>query len=261
MKVVVAVKSSGYLEEDFTIADEEIDSSYMDWQMNESDEYAVEKATNIKEEFDDVEIVTVTIGPFTAKETINKALAKGADKAIRVWDDELEDISYFGPDLKGEILSAVIADENPDLVLTGVQTDDDSFGATGVFLASLSEFQWASIVTEMDLNVNDGKVTVHRELEGGVQEIRDLTLPAVVTVQSGITERTYVSTRKLFGLDRDDDIERYSLQDLGLSSSGINPRIHQIDLRKPEQDVTYLEGDTTKTSNDLINILQNQGVV
>jgi electron transfer flavoprotein beta subunit len=82
-----------------------------------------------------MEVVTVTIGPERSGEVIRQALAKGADRAIRVWDDTLEDIDVLDPTMKAQLLAAIVEEEESDLVLTGVQSGDDANGATGVALA------------------------------------------------------------------------------------------------------------------------------
>jgi len=177
MKVLVTVKEVAAVEDEFEIDGTAIDEAYLEYDLNEWDDYAIEEGVQIAESEDDVEVVSVTIGPERAEETIRMALAKGADRAIRVWDDSLEDAELLDVEAKTKMLEAVVEDEDPDLVLSGVQADDDGFGATGVSLADAIDFEWAAVVNELDLSVDERVAGVHRELEGGVEELTDVELP------------------------------------------------------------------------------------
>ena len=100
MKVLVTVKEVAAVEDDFEISGTEIESTYLDYDLNEWDDYAVEEGVQLAEAGDDVEVVAVTIGPERSEETIRMALAKGADRAVRVWDDAIERVV---PDTNGAI--------------------------------------------------------------------------------------------------------------------------------------------------------------
>lgn len=184
MKVLVTVKEVATVEDDFEIFGTEIKETDLKYDLNEWDDYDVEEGVQIAEAGDDVEIVAVTIGPERSEETIRMALAKGADRAVRVWDDAIEDIELLDVETEAELLAAVVADENPDLVLSGVQANDDSFGATGVALAETVGFQWAAVVNALETRkvLDEGIASVHRELEGGIEELTDVELPAVLTI-------------------------------------------------------------------------------
>ena len=131
MKVLVTVKEVAEVDDEFDISGLDIDERSLEYDLNEWDDYAVEEAVQISEENDEAEVVTVTIGPERAEETIRMALAKGADRAIRVWDDTLEAATFLDVDTKADIVAAVAETEEPDLVLTGVQAGDDANGSTG----------------------------------------------------------------------------------------------------------------------------------
>src|SRR6056297_1718392 len=115
MKILVTVKEVAEVADDFEIAGTAIDETYLDYDLNEWDDYAVEEAVQIQEAGDDVEVVTVTIGPERSEETIRMALAKGADRAVRVWDDAIEDVDLLDVETKTSLLEAVVEDEDPDL--------------------------------------------------------------------------------------------------------------------------------------------------
>ena len=167
MKILVTVKEVATVEDEFEIDGVGIDERFLGADLNEWDDYAIEEAVQLSEEGIADEVVAVTIGPEDAEQTIRQALAKGADRAIRVWDDSLEAVDLLDVGAKAAILEAVVAEEEPDLVLTGVQSGDDSFGATGVSLAEAIDFQWAAVVNHLDHDFDDGVASVRRELEGG----------------------------------------------------------------------------------------------
>jgi electron transfer flavoprotein beta subunit len=220
MKILVTVKEVAEVEDEFQIDGLDIDTRYLDYDLNEWDDYAVEEAVQISEENDDVEVVTVTIGPERAEETIRMALAKGADRAVRVWDDAIEDAAYLDVETKAAILAAVAEAEDPDLILSGVQAGDDSNGATGVALAKLLDMEWAAVVNALDLDVEGGVASVHRELEGGIEELTDVDLPAVLTIQTGINEPRYASLRGIRMAQRK-ELDVQGLGDLGLSEEAV----------------------------------------
>ena len=262
MKVLVTVSEVADVDDEFEIDGLEIDSRYLTYDLNEWDNYAVEEAVQLSEEADeDVEVVTATIGPDRADETIRQALAKGADRAIRVWDDALESASVLDPITKATVLAAIVEDEEPDLVLTGVQTGDDAFGATGVALASRIDYAWAAVVNHLDYTVGDDTASVHRELEGGVEELADVQLPAVLTIQTGINEPRYASLRGIRQA-QSKPLDAYGLDDVGLTADDLPLALTITDLEEPEveSDVTLYEGGADETAGQLAELLRDMGV-
>jgi len=256
MRILVTVKRVAVLDDEFEI-DGGVDDRYRSHELNEWDEYAIETAVQIQEASDeDVEVVTVTIGPEGAEETIRQALAKGADRAIRIWDDELAEAGLLDPATKARVLAAVAAEEDPDLVLTGVQSADDGFGATGVALAERLGFAWAAVVNELALDREAGTASVHRELEGGVEELTEVELPAVLTIQTGINEPRYASLRGIRSA-QSKELAVQSLGDLGLDADAVESPIRQTGLSKPESggEATMVEG-----TDELATLLRERGV-
>jgi electron transfer flavoprotein beta subunit len=261
MKILVTVKEVAEVDDEFDISGLDIAEGSLEYDLNEWDDYAIEEAVQISEEDDDIEVVTVTIGPERAEETIRMALAKGADRAIRVWDDTLEDAQFLDIETKAELIAAVAADEEPDLVLSGVQAGDDSNGATGVALAEALDFEWAAVVNQLDLA--DGDVaSVHRELEGGIEELTDVELPAVLTIQTGINEPRYASLRGIRQAQRK-PLDVNTLDDLGLDSGVVDSPVERTSMYEPESesDATVWEGSPDETAQELASFLRDQGVV
>jgi electron transfer flavoprotein beta subunit len=261
MKVLVTVKEVAAVEDEFEIDGTAIDESYLEYDLNEWDDYAIEEGVQIAESEDDVEVVAVTIGPERSEETIRMALAKGADRAVRVWDESLDDAALLDVEAKAKILGAVVENEDPDLVLSGVQADDDGFGATGVSLANDVGFEWAAVVNDLDLDVDGGVASVHRELEGGVEELTDVELPAVFTIQTGINEPRYASLRGIRQAQRK-EIKPQTLDDLGLAADVAESDLELVEMYEPEteSDATLFEGSADETAGELAAVLRDGGV-
>ncbi len=259
MKVLVAVKEVVEVADDFEIEGTAIADRYREYDLNEWDDYAVEAAVQLQEADLAEEVVSVTIGPERAEETIRMALAKGIDRAVRIWDDALADQELLDVAGKARLLEAVIAEEEPDLVLTGVQAGDDAWGATGVSLAHAVGYEWAAVVTGLEI---DGDTAhVRRELEGGVEELVDVQLPAVLTIQTGLNEPRYASLRGIRQA-QSKEIAARSLADLGLDPADVHSAIDLTEMFVPEAegDTEYLEGDTGDQAAGLADVLREQGV-
>ncbi len=261
MKVLVTVKEVATVEDEFEIDGTAIDERYLGADLNEWDDYAIEEAVQLSEDGVVDEVVTVTIGPEDCEQTIRQALAKGADRAIRVWDDTLEGVDLLDVDAKTAILEAVVEEEAPDLVLSGVQSGDDSWGATGVSLAESIDFQWAAVVNDLDHDLGD-VASVRRELEGGVEELTDVELPAVLTIQTGINEPRYASLRGIRMAQRK-ELATKTLADLGVDESAVEGAVRLTDMYEPESetDVTVWEGGAEETAGELAELLRDKGVV
>jgi len=169
-----------------------INESDIAMQTNESDGYALEEALRIKEAKGEGEVIVCTLGPQGAKSVIKDALARGADRAIHVITDNSNRLSPF------QVATAIvdaIRDENADLVLTGLQSDDASYGQTGVILAEHLGIPHATIVIEVDRSSLNGSIRIKRELESGWYQWFNYKLPALLTIQSGISQIRYASLK------------------------------------------------------------------
>lgn len=261
MKILVTVKEVAEAEDDFEIDGLDIDDRYLEYDLNEWDEYAIEEAVQIKED-GECDVVSVTIGPERAEETIRMALAKGVDRAIRVWDDDIAATDTLDPATKADVLAAVVAEEEPDLVLTGVQAGDDSFGATGVALAETIGFEWGAVVNALDLDADAGVGNVHRELEGGIEELTEIQLPAVLTIQTGINEPRYASLRGIRQA-QSKPLDVSTLSDLGLDAEALDSPLRRTAMYEPESesDAVVFEGSPEETAGELADLLRDAGVV
>ncbi|WP_050047555.1 electron transfer flavoprotein subunit beta/FixA family protein [Halanaeroarchaeum sulfurireducens] len=262
MKILVTVKEVTDLAADFQIADAEIDETYLEYELNEWDAYAIETGVQLVEAGIADEVIVATIGPERAEESVRMALAKGADRAIRVWDDALAEQDLLDVATKAEIFASVVEAEEPEVVLTGVQANDDGFGATGVALAERLDYGWAAVVNALELDADEGGAHVRRELEGGLEELSDVTLPAVFTIQTGINQPRYASLRGIREAEAK-EIERKTLSDLGITKADAASALQITDLFEPvaEREVAYFDGDPDEQVEQVADVLADSGVV
>jgi Electron transfer flavoprotein, beta subunit len=261
MKILVTVKEVAEVADDFEIDGDEVADRYVEYDLNEWDDYAIEAAVQLAEDGDDVEVVSASIGPERSEETIRMALAKGVDRAVRVWDDAL-DGTELDVAARARLVGAVAQQEDPDLILTGVQASDTGFGATGVALAEQLGYEWAAVVNHLELEPGDPTAAVRRELEGGVEEVTEVELPAVFTIQTGINEPRYASLRGIRQAQRK-EIAHQTLADLDLDESAVETPIRRTAMYEPESesDAEYFDGGTDEQATQLAETLRNAGVV
>lgn len=193
MKIAVCIKQVVTREWQLRINDQKtwIRDQDASFELNEPDAYALEEALRLKEKHGG-EVIVVSAGPARAAQVIREALARGADRALHV---ESEALATADPDGIAEALAAAIQQEGVDLVLTGLQSDDQGFGQTGVVLAEKLAMPHATIIMEVQA-AGDGKsLRVKRELEGGWFQWVTLPLPALLTIQSGINQLRYATLK------------------------------------------------------------------
>ncbi len=146
-------------------------------------------------------------------------------------------------------------------MLSGVQAGDDSFGATGVSVAENLGFQWGAVVNHLEHDFEDGLASVRRELEGGVEELTDIELPAVLTIQTGINEPRYASLRGIRQAQQK-PLDVQTLADIGVDESDIETELELTDMYEPESesDATFWEGSPDETASELGDLLRDKGV-
>ena len=194
MKIIVLMKQVANKDAVLRIAPDEkwINEADVSQQTNESDGYALEEALRTREAKGEGEVVVCTLGPQTAKTVIKDALARGADRAVHVVVDESKTLS---PYQIARAIADAIREENADLIFTGLQSDDASYGQTGVILAELLGIPHATIVIEVDRGSLGESLRVKRELESGWYQWFTYKLPALLTIQSGISQIRYASLK------------------------------------------------------------------
>ena len=235
-----------FIEKDGT----DIKKDHLVFALNDWDGYAVREAVLLKEKFGG-EVTVITIGPEESKEVLTRCLAMGADRALRIEGPPVQD-----GHLIARILAQAVKDQSFDLILTGVQAEDDSCGQVGVSLAQMLGFPHAAIVTHIDVTGNRAKV--RRELEGGIDELMELKLPAVLTIQTGINEPKYVSLAAILEAE-DKEIKEVGMEDIGLTSGEpVDTKIDQIFFPPVGKMAEILKGNPEEVVTQLIEILKKK---
>jgi electron transfer flavoprotein beta subunit len=198
MKIAVCIKQVPTREWQPRLRDDktwirEQDASF---EMNEPDAYALEESLRLREKHGG-EVVVCAAGPARVQQVLREALARGADRAIHVEDESLGSADAF---VTAGALAAAMADEKFDLVLTGLQSDDQGHGQTGVVLAERLGIPHSTIIMEIQIDPSTGSgqaagMRVKRELEGGWFQWVAMPLPALLTIQSGINQLRYATLK------------------------------------------------------------------
>jgi len=215
VKVVVPVKQVVVLDDEFELLPDGsgVDPDGIESELNEWDTFSLEAALQLRDAAGDGEVVAITVGDEDAEEGLLAALAKGADRGVRVWHDELQGADALAV---ARVLAGAVGRESPDLVLCGVQSSDAINSATGIALAGFLSLPHVAVVTGI---ASDGSaLTVERELEGGLVELVRVSLPALLTIQTGINEPRYATLRAIKQA-RDKPMEVCSPADLGIDSA------------------------------------------
>jgi len=235
-----------FIEKDGT----DIKKDHLVFHLNDWDGYAVREAALLKEKHGG-EVTVITVGPEESKEVLTRCLAMGADKALRIEESPSLDAHRIA-----KILSQVINGQPFDLILTGVQAEDDNFGQVGVSLAQMLGLPHGAIVSHIE--IEGDKAKVRRELEGGIEEMIELKLPAVLTIQTGINEPKYVSLAALLEAE-DKETKDIGLEEIGLTSSeSVDTKIDQVFFPPVGKMAEILKGNPEEVVTQLTEIIKKK---
>ncbi len=190
--------------------------------MNPFDEISIEEAIRLKEAGTASEIIAVSVGPQQAQETIRTALAMGADRGILIKTDELVE-----PLAVAKILKAIIAEEEPGLVILGKQAIDDDCNQTGQMLSAL--LGWSQGTFASKITIDGDAISVIREVDGGLQTV-DLTMPAIITTDLRLNEPRYASLPNIMKAKKK-PIDEKSPEDYGVD---VSPTLNILKTIEPE---------------------------
>lgn len=258
MKILVAVKQVASLDEDFEIRSDkkDVEEDFLLYDLNEWDDFSLEEAMKIKESSDaEVEVVVVSVGPDRVDESLRKCLAKGADRAIRVWDEAIEGSDSI---VIGRILGAVAKQEMPDMVFAGVQSSDQAYSSTGISTAAYLNWPHAAVVADLQYKPGSSSAVIRRELEGGILQEVEINCPAVLTIQLGINKPRYASLRGIKQATAK-PIEEISLSDIGLSPADVGAGSSMSRVRRmyipAKGRAQMIEGTIAEQAAKLIQII------
>jgi electron transfer flavoprotein beta subunit len=256
MDIVVCVKRVPLTQE----VDLEIDASgknikkgALAYVVNDWDNYALEEAVLLQERFGG-SVTAITIGDEEDEEVLRRALAMGADRAMRIEPGDRK-LDGF---VVSRILAQVIHGIPHDLVLTGVQADDDNCGMVGIMLAEHLGLAHAAVVTGIE--PADGGAKIKVELEGGTDEISRIKLPAALTIQTGINEPRYVSIMGIRKAKKK-ELKVVALDELNLPEEDLTPRtvVEELFLPPETEGAEIIAGDASAVAGRILQIIKEKG--
>jgi electron transfer flavoprotein beta subunit len=250
MKIIVAIKQVPVRDSQLRVDASErwIQDGDLSFEINEPDAYALEEALQLREK-NGGEVVVVCAGPPRAAQAIREALAKGADRAIHIEEEHLGALDTLGV---ATLLAGAIRPENPDLILTGLQSDDLGYGQTGVVLAELLGMVHSTII--MQVEHRDRKIRVKRELEAGWFEHIEMPLPALLTIQSGINKLRYAT---LMGIKKakTKEVKRVTAAELGFAPIP-TAAIEKVYAPQKSKQTQIFDGDARTAAAKLVEKLK-----
>jgi electron transfer flavoprotein beta subunit len=250
MKIIVCIKEVPARDSQLRVESggRWINGEDLSFEINEPDAYALEAALQLKEKHGG-EVVALCAGPARASQTIREALAKGADRALHIEDEQLLSWDTLG---MARLLAKAAGPERPDLILTGLQSDDLGHGQTGVVLAEILGLPHATII--MAVEVLEGMLRVKRELESGWFQNIEMPLPAVLTIQSGISKLRYAT---LMGIKKakSKEIKRLTAGQLGVTASA-TATIERVYIPQKAKQTQLLEGTAREAAAKLVEKLK-----
>ena len=249
MNIIVCIKQVPAKDAPLSIAGNWIKESDIGFEMNEPDSYALEEALRLKEKHGG-EVIALSMGPERVKQTIKEALAKGADRGIHIADDNFAQLDPLG---SAKSLAAAIQKETADLILTGLQSDDQGFGQTGVLLAALLDRPHATIIMAIEAQ-EGGKLKLKRELEAGWFQWIECPLPAVLSIQSGINKVRYATLKGIMAAKKK-EITTITRESLGVTSEPTQ-RVEKIYVPQKTKKTEFLTGTPKEMAEKLVEKLK-----
>ncbi len=253
MKIIVAIQQVPVRDSQLRIDPNGrwIQDEDLSFEINEPDAYALEEALQLKEKHGG-EVVALCLGPARATQTIREALAKGADRAIHIEAENLEALDTLSV---AKLLSSAVKNEKPDLILTGLQSDDLGYGQTGVVMAELLGLPHSTIIMQVERHDrHDGAIQVKRELENGWFQHIDIPLPAVLTIQSGISKLRYAT---LMGIKKakSKELKTMTPAELGGAPQATTV-LERVYFPQKSKQTQILEGDAKTAAAKLVEKLK-----
>jgi electron transfer flavoprotein beta subunit len=250
MKIIVAIKQVPVRDSQLRIdsGGRWIQEGDLSFEINEPDAYALEEGLQLKEKHGG-EVIALCLGPARASQTIREALAKGADRAIHIEEENLPALDTLAI---ARLLANAAKGENADLILTGLQSDDLGAGQTGVVMAEMLGLPHGTLIMAVELN--GSAIKVKRELENGWFQNVTMPLPAVLTIQSGINKLRYAT---LMGIKKakTKEVKRLTAAELGGVSASVAV-IQKVYLPLRSKQTQIMEGDARTAAAKLVEKLK-----
>ena len=253
MKICVLIKQVPDKDSSLNIADDHLTlvENNITWVSNESDNYALEEALLLKEKHGG-EVIACTLGKDSAKQVLKDALAKGADRGIFISDSSFENLDILS---LGKVISSSLEKENFDLIMTGLQSDDQGNSQLGLILAELLNMSHGTLVMGTEI-MGDSTIKVKKELEGGWFQWTKLSLPASISIQSGINSPRYATLKGIMMVKKK-TVDEVTAGDVSSDALEPNVSINKIYVPDKTKETQFIEGSPEEISEKLVEIFKN----
>ena len=249
MKIAVLVKQVPGSESQLSLNSDQswLDENGISYVMNECDNYALEEALQIKEENGDGEVVVISLGPDRVQKVIREGLAKGADRAIHI---QIDSDRVVDPLSLASLFADAIRDENFDLIFSGLQSDDLGMGQTGIIIGEMLGMSTASLAMATELS--EGIIKVKRELEAGFFQWVSMSLPASITIQSGLNIPRYPSLKGIMGAKK---------KEINIVTPGghdVKQSAKKVYVPQSNKQTVMIEGSVDQIVDKLVEAFRNE---
>ena len=248
MKIAVLIKQVPGSDTSLPIKSDEswINEESITYVMNESDNYALEEALQLREKNGDGEVVVISLGPDRVQKVIREGLAKGADRGIHI---QVDSAGAVDPLVTASSIANAIKEEKFDLIFSGLQSDDIGMGQTGIILGEILGMSTASLVMATELSEN--RIKVKRELEAGFFQWVTMTLPSSVTIQSGLNTPRYPSLKGIMGA------KKKEINVLTPGASEPKQSMNKVYVPQSEKQTVMIDGSVDEIVDKLIETFRN----
>jgi len=252
MKILVCIKQVLDPGSGIKIKDEALwfrSSKANRFQINSYDEYAIEEAIRIKESLKDVRVDVITVGPDRAKDGLRRALGMGADDAVHILDEKE---AFRPPALTAQWIARAAEKKGYELILAGIMSEDEMNGQTGPMTARILNLPCTGPAIDVRVQPDQKNIVVEREIEGGARDIFEVSLPCLLTIQTGINQPRYPALSKVLRAQKK-KIETITADSLETLRG--QPRLHALELPTQKPQGLVLEGSALQKATDLVEIL------
>jgi len=260
MKIVVCLKQVPHQDARLDIRPDGtwIQEDNIKFEINSYDTYALEEALRIKDA-GEAEVVVVSIGPARVTQALRTALGMGADRAVHINDPETEGSDALGV---AKILAAVAKAESPDLIFTGLMSEDGNMSSIAPMMAQLVGVPHTTGAVKIERS--NGQVTVEREIEGGARQVVELSSPCLIAVQTGLNQVRYASLKGIMAAKKK-PFDVKTAADLGLSgqvgAGGAKVKVEKINPPPKGDRAEILEGSTDEIAASLVGKIKELGLL
>ena len=253
MKICVLIKQVPDKDSPLTIAEDNLSlfDNNITWVSNESDNYALEEALQLKEKHGG-EVIACTLGKDSARQVLKDALAKGADRGIFISDSSFDNLDVLS---LGKVIASTLEKENFDIIMSGLQSDDQGNSQLGLILAELLNMSHGTLVMGTEI-IDDSTIRVKKELEGGWFQWTKLRLPASISIQSGINSPRYATLKGIM-MVKNKTVDDVTASDISSDALESNVTINKIYVPDKTKETQFIEGSPDEISEKLVELFKN----